>query len=249
MERYGQIKSRDRETITLKEVIQVLIPVAAVVFLFGAIYLNQAILAPRFKREFSYRKLIKKTTEKTIKEGEIITFGKYDWNNTWRVLKVEEDRVLVINENCIDFMNMEGEVSSYDPHFSRYFMAYPYIPQDATIYHGERWKYTGLKKWLNDVYYDVTFNDKEKELFIETEYGRIFLLSREEAREYFENNLDRRAQYLKCDYPWWLRSSSSYETNVYNDYVTSDGRIDGNSICYNSSNIGVRPAMWLKLGK
>jgi hypothetical protein len=249
MERYGQIKSRDRETITLKEVLQVLIPVAAVVFLFGAIYLNQAILAPRFKREFSYRKLIKKTTEKTIKEGDVLTLGKYDWNNTWRVLKVEDDRVLVINEDCIDLMNMEGSVSNYDPHLGKCFQVYPYIPEDAEIHHGERWKYTGLKKWLNDVYYDVTFNDKEKELFIETEYGRIFLLSREEAREYFMSDSDRRAKYIKYDYPWWLRSSSSYESYVYNDYVTSQGRIDGNSICYNNSNIGVRPAMWLKSGE
>lgn len=245
MYQYNRLKCRDKETITLREALQVLISIAAVVFLFVSIFVGRTFVAPRVKRAVSYNKLIKKT----IKEGEIITFGKYDWNNTWRVLKVEDDRVLVINENCIDFMNMEGEVSSYDPHFSRYFMAYPYIPQDAEIHHGERWKYTGLKKWLNDTYYDVTFNDEEKELFIDTEYGKIFLLSREEAREYFMSNSDRRAQYLKCDYPWWLRSTSSYEINVYNDYVSSDGRIDGNSICYNTSNIGVRPAMWLKLGE
>ena len=244
MNQYNQLKSRDNETITLKETLQVLIPIAAVVFLFVSIFVGRTFVAPRVKRAVSYNKLIKKT----IKEGDVLTLGKYDWNN-WRVLKVENDRVLVINEDCIGVMNMDGIVSNYDPHLGKGFLMYPYIPQDATIYHGERWKYTGLKKWLNDIYFDVTFNDEEKALFCDTENGRIFILSRDEAREYFKSDRDRTAKFIKGNVSWWLRSSSSYEINVYNDYVSSEGKIDGNSICYNSSNIGVRPAMWLKLGE
>ena len=245
MYQYNQTKSPDSETITRKEVLQVLIPIAAVVFLIVSIFAGQTFVTPRVKRAVSYQKIIKKT----IKEGDILTLGKYDWNNTWRVLKVKDDRVLVINEDCIDVMNMDGNVSNYDPHLSKCFLMYPYIPQDAEILHAERWKYTGLKKWLNDIYFDVTFNDEEKALFCETEYGRIFILSRDEAREYFKSDRDRTAKFIRGNVSWWLRSSSSYENNVYNDYVSYTGQIDGNSICYNSSNIGVRPAMWLKLGK
>lgn len=94
-----------------------------------------------------------------------------------------------------------------------------------------------------------TFNDEEKALFCETEYGRIFILSRDEAREYFKSDRDRTAKFIKGNVSWWLRSSSSYENNMYNDYVSYTGKIDGNSICYNSSNIGVRPAMWLRIGE
>ena len=236
-------KSRNRTS--KKEILAVVIPIVVIVILLEAIYLSANVIIPSVKRETSYKKII----NNSISEGNVLILGNDEWNNSWIVLKIEDSEALIINEECIELLSMNGNLSNYDPHLGRFFMTYPYVPQDAVLNHGEAWKNRGLKKWLNEEYYTCAFSDKEKDLICDNDLGKVFILSASEAREYFRENTDRKAEYLNSNMSWWLRSSTVFENVIYNDYVFYDGSINERHICYLESNIGVRPVMWVKLSE
>lgn len=236
-------KSRNRTS--KKEILAVVIPIVVIVILLVAIYLSANVIIPSVKRETSYKKII----NDSISEGDVLILGNDEWNNSWIVLKIEDSKALIINEECIELLSMNGNLSNYDPHLGRFFMTYPYVPDNAVLNHGEAWKNRGLKKWLNEEYYACAFNDKEKDLISDGNLGKVFILSASEARKYFGENSDRKAVYLNSNMPWWLRSSTVFENVIYNDYVNYDGSINERHICDSGSNIGVRPAMWVKLSQ
>ena len=95
----------------------------------------------------------------SLSEGDVIMFGDNAWNNTWCVLKIEDRKVLLINKSCVDIRNSEGYVTNFDPHLGKSFLSFPYIPENAEIYHSENWDRSGLKKWLNDEYYNTAFKN------------------------------------------------------------------------------------------
>ena len=85
-------------------------------------------------------------------------------------------------------------------------------------------------------------------MICDTDYGKIFLLSAEEARTYFANNADR------------IAGSSRYETDSYflRDYISVwagdfRNRMHVNSVGaivdpeYETGRHGIRPAMWLDM--
>lgn len=238
-----------REHVTRKEVIHLLIPVSITLFMLILIFLTQTFFIPFMHRAVSYRKILKHSVE----EGDVLFFGNNEWNNTWYVLKVEDSRILLINEKCVETMNSSGTVSNYDPHLGVYSMFYPYVPQGTVLAPYEDWKvsweYSGLKNWLNNRYYNNAFNDNEKKLICDCGYGNVYLLSADDVRDYFGGSPGKITNIFNNSYPWWLRSSTEFESNPYNDYVSYDGRINGNGICYPGSNIGVRPAIWISYGK
>lgn len=236
-------KSQNRTS--KKEILAVVIPIGGIVIFLLAFCLSVNVIIPSVKKEVSYKKIV----SNSISAGDKLYLGNDEWNNSWTVLKIEDSKALIINEECIELLSMNGNLSNYDPHLGRFFMTYPYVPQDAVLSHGEAWKHRGLKKWLNEEYYSYAFSDKEKELISESELGKVFILSASEAREYFSENSDRKAEYLNSNISWWLRSSTVYENVIYNDYVNYDGSINERHICDSGSNIGVRPAMWVNLSE
>lgn len=199
--------------------------------------------------------------------GSVIEFGGYNW----RVLDVQDDRVLIITENVIRTR------------------AYHDIEEDVT------WATSNIRQYLNDDFYD-SFSRADSARIAETSlvnndnkwFGapggvntrdKIFLLSIEEVVEYFgdsgmlERGIDpaERVQGFMFDPDilgiygwgihdmysnariatneagevlwWWLRSPGMSNHNVAG--VFYEGYLLLNNILATSSTGGVRPALWL----
>jgi hypothetical protein len=185
---------------------------------------------------------------------EKMNFGDY----TWRVLKVENSRALVITETII-------ELRWYHTKF-----------EDVT------WADCALRKYLNSEFYD-SFKQTEKEKILEvtcknpdnpwfgTKGGqdtvdKIFLLGLGEVSEYFgdsktnlhnkgkqtwmiddQHNSERQAKYGD-DFHWWrLRSPGYYSRTAAS--ISSNGTIyvRGNGVHGRPKDSGgIRPALWIK---
>ncbi len=216
-----------------------------------------------FKNSESEKKMLsdRKKSQKIYSNqtGVIFTLGTYEQDNNknngkedieWRVLRVESDRALVISNRAIE--NMQYNKS----------------------YGDTTWETCTLRSWLNDEFFYEAFSELEQsiidETFIatsgnpkyDTYYGnstidRIFLLSIDEALNYFYSD-DDRICYVS-DYAlskgsytgnngachWWLRDPGQSQDTTAG--TASFGKIyyDGNRS--NADTGSVRPAMWIKL--
>ncbi len=200
--------------------------------------------------------------ETSVQIGDYITFGKYEQDNDtsngkedieWLVLDKEGDRVFVISKYALDCK--------------------PYNVEKADV----TWETCTLRIWLNDEFFNEAFTSSEMSQIptvtvtaganprYNTNPGndtqdKIFLLSIDEANEYFDSDAERECQYtdyvmaqgarVKYDNCfWWLRSPGYYQNDAA--YVYSNGRIysyidsNGYSVVYSSHS--VRPAMWIEL--
>ena len=199
-------------------------------------------------------------TKKALRVGEIITFGQYEQNNNrnngpeaieWQVLTVEDGRALVISRYGLD--------------------AKRYNEKKARV----TWETCTLRAWLNGEFYSSAFSEAEKEQIQEvrlknannptrgTEGGndttdRIFLLSFDEAKQYFADNEARKCRpttyatnngaRVNKDYggtTWWLRSPGSIVINAAG--VTTSGSVESGGYFVNDGSGSVRPAFWLDL--
>ena len=119
----------------------------------------------------------------------------------------------------------------------------PYVD----IYLESTGKSYDLYEWLDEIYYELVFNDKEKALITETDGQNVFLLSSQEVLYYFDRRHDRIAkdQYDR-DCSWWLAPLDDTKFYENHQYVDRKGNIDlkGSNP---SLRIGVRPAVWLDL--
>lgn len=189
---------------------------------------------------------------KWAEEGSIISIGQYEQDNNtengkelleWIVLKVEEDRLLVVSRYCLD--------------------AAPYDTENAT----DGWTDSSLRAWLNGEFYEEAFSGKERISILSTKVGegeaatqeRVFLLSTEEAEEYFAKEGDRKAEATEyavgrgisvssvqenkgcCE--WWLRSDGKMEKTAVT--VLESGSIRKTGRTLQLKMIGVRPVMWI----
>ena len=181
-----------------------------------------------------------------------ITMGRYMGSPiSWRILSVEDEKILLISEKVLDFK--------------------PYNKEKREI----SWKTCTLRKWLNTEFLENTFRADEKAKIaftkisdkpfltftIDQEYDtndQIFLLSFEEAKSYFDYDQDRQGcptEYAqskdiirtKSDLSsiWWLRTSD-YSTD-FGPYVWIDGRLSHIGYSVDTSFVGIRPAMWIYL--
>jgi len=196
-----------------------------------------------------------------MKLGDIILFGNYDW----RILHIQNDRVLIITEDIID------QRSFHD------------------VYKDITWADCSLRKYLNSEFYDqFSADDKARIISVlnknpdnqwygtkggEDTLDSIFLLNLDEVCTYFgdstsklydrgknqrywferkdENNHRRVATFKGIVTWWWLRSIGRVSVKAV--YIHGDGNIgiQGNNVL--KGNIGdgrciggVRPALWLK---
>lgn len=194
----------------------------AIALVIALYFLIPRVIIPSIRREISYNKLINHPQD--IQVGDVIVLGNNEVNNTWVVLDVVDSKALLINEETI--------------------MDLPYVD----IYLESTGRSYNLYEWLDEIYYELVFNDKEKALISGTDGRYAFLLSSEEATYYYERKSDRIAKdsYGKDD-AWWLApldENKFYEKHLF---VDNNGKIDLNG-CSPDIRIGVRPAIWIDLG-
>ena len=198
-----------------------------------------------------------------IEIGDYITFGRYEQDNDstngvedieWRVLdKATVDSngkncILVISRYALDCLPYSEEVEN-------------------------TWETCELRKWLNNEFYYGAFSEAERNQLLTIKNNNpdasfydsswsgkggnatsdnVFLLSYEQAENYFENADDREC--YPTDYAmwngadtntehhcyWWLRSPGYYQSTAM--YVLHYDDLDHNHV-YNY--VGVRPVLWI----
>ena len=192
----------------------------------------------------------KPTSAYVYEVGQKVHFGQWDW----RVLAVENGKVLLLAENVI--------------------LKQPYNEDYTKV----TWKNCTLRAYLNGEFLEefslqdrakicITGNINRNNQWFGTNGGnsttdKVFLLSIEEVVKYFgdsgqlkNKNPDneywiddqynsKRAAYLYND-DWWLRSPGYSQDAAA--YVMPDGRIQLVGWLVSETTGGVRPALWLKI--
>ncbi|MBP5287867.1 MAG: hypothetical protein J6Z08_08225 [Elusimicrobiales bacterium] len=126
------------------------------------------------------------------------------------------------------------------------------------------WEKSDIRQWLNGVFFEKAFSREEKKNIITSAVkydsymasgsiseglsaDRCFLLSREEAYRYFENDIQRQLRSSVADNKngnahswWWLRSVGYYVNSA--SVVYADGGISSCGVHIGLSG-GVRPAV------
>ena len=200
------------------------------------------------------------STSKTIKVNPALikfpyegyaTFGNYNSGSIdWIVLDKQDDKVLLISKDII------------------YCRPYMESESDTT------WEKCSLRKWLNNDFYNNAFSEAEKNMIITTDVvnkgnpGKgtrggndtqddVFILSLDEANQYFRGDTSRQAigiesavkQGLYVDSNgyslWWLRTPGA--VGYASCYVDHLGRIQDGGIMNRYYYIGVRPVIWVAL--
>ena len=186
-------------------------------------------------------------------------FGRYEQDDDpengtetikWRVLAVEEDRVLLFSEYALDMQ---------DFNFNR----------DRKI----TWESSDIRTWLNGDFYNSAFTPEEKDRIIESVIGnsdrlvdntfdRVFLLSYAEAGEYFPTDGDRQCRataYARsrgadvfdssARTRWWLRSGEEDPVGAekWAAVVWAYGSREFLSEINTITNVAVRPAIRIRL--
>ena len=174
------------------------------------------------------------STLKNANVGDYIQIGRYPQTANGDIQPIEW-QVLAIEENKMLLISKYGlEARRFDGS-------------------SNDWWNSEIIEWLNSDFGNKAFNEEEKKYI-----SRKFLLSKEEAEEYFANNEVRKCKVTEYaiengafvgDYGytcWWLRSSfggfpySSYHV----DYVLTDGNFSHYSADYSGG--VVRPALWIE---
>ena len=169
----------------------------------------------------------------TIYNKKYMTFG----NMEWIVLAREGGKALLLSKDCIEERAFHEK---FEP---------------------VTWKDCSLRSYLNGPWYETTFSEEEKAKILtakvknadnedcgtpgenDTE-DKVFLLSVDEAEQYFYSDHERIADLDNKASDWWLRSPGNYECAVV---VNRDGRIWSVGWEVDSKIGGVRPALWIKL--
>ena len=182
-----------------------------------------------------------------VSVGDTITFGAYEQDNNfengsepveWIVIGKEDDKLLVLSKNILD-----NSCFTY-------------------MGNGYTWEKCYLRSWLNSMFYDCCFSQKEKDMIKETSLtdksgnvttDKVFLLSKEEA----ESLDDRILEAVPSEYAsslwmqsrlWVLRTSDQDGAACSVFYLSYDESVYFNYYTVSYLNIfGVRPAMYIKI--
>ncbi len=193
-----------------------------------------------------------------VEKGSTVKFGKYEQDNydgngaeeiEWQVLDIKDGKALIISRYALDRQpyNTDGVATT--------------------------WGNCSLRSWLNSTFLGMAFSEEEQALIPDstvyahanpqhsTDPGndttdKIFLLSINEAEEYFSSDSERQCE--PTDYAvangaykgangfcwWWLRSPGC--SQKYAAYVRLAGEIHevGETVYIGHA---VRPAMWIDL--
>lgn len=194
----------------------------------------------------------KKDIYSDTKVGDILTFGTYELNNDprdgkeaieWIVLAKNEGRFLLMSKLPLD--------------------VHPY---NNTFFSLTSWEECSLRKWLNDTFIRIAFNDEQKALIhpvmnrnpSNPKYGTsggnytmdsVFVLSINEIETYLPSKSARSAEYISKyaasqdhNSLYWLRSPGYFRNQAA--HVRPDGEISyaGAEVQVNGL---VRPCLWV----
>lgn len=174
-----------------------------------------------------------------------IAFGRYPQASKnenapieWLVLKNDGSKALLISKYALDCQK--------------------YNTTDTSV----TWETCTLRKWLNGTFISNAFSHEEQAMILSTTTesadtkDRVFLLSEDEAWEYFSSDSTRQCQGTAYCYAqgadkvgengncgWWLRSP---QRSSYADFVADCGSNTVISVTTNDG-IAVRPALWINL--
>ena len=163
--------------------------------------------------------------------GEVTTSAQ-GWNGDWRVLDRVDNKALVISSIVLEERKYSNVAST--------------------------WKDSDLRAYLNGDFYNKVFDDREKQFIVEYNGDKVFVLSYDEAKKYFTeesdgDSIDRLATNLdKLSYKlgWRLRTDKKTDRPQYvngtSGYINETTPSDGHDCTYL---LGIRPAMWIELGK
>lgn len=189
-----------------------------------------------------------------------VTIGSY-WQSAnehilspieWIILKNNGKRLLVISKYCLDAMPFNTPRADFT------------------------WETCGLRKWLNNDFFNEAFSAKEQALIplvnvpaVNNDIGhaqagrstndRVFVLNVPEAESYFANDQARACD--GTDYcfkkgadrgdngkaDWWLRTPGGIQSTATS--VTSTGYVASGGHFGDHPKTAVRPAMWLEIGQ
>ncbi len=117
------------------------------------------------------------------------------------------------------------------------------------------WENCTARAWLNDTFYQEAFTDEERRVIVPGATGdNVWLLSADEAGQYFANNDQRacaatehaqqnnaRISAATQTCRWWLRSSGGYLTTAMR--VESNGRVNTTGNLVNYDGVCLRPVI------
>ena len=202
-----------------------------------------------------------------IKIGDTYVFGNFEQDNNpnngkepieWIVLEKRDLSLLLISKKALDCQQ------------------YAYDPSYANL----TWEACSLRKWMNDTFLNAAFSAEEQKHIMcvpvsadknpnystnsgKTTTDKIFLLSINEANEYFEGGESRmcvptayaiaKGAYVNGNYTkddeatcwWWLRTTGSYQLRAA--FVRSYGAVECSGDDVDNTGGCVRPALWISL--
>ena len=185
-----------------------------------------------------------------VEVGDTVIFGSYEQDNNegngkeaieWVVLDKQGDKALLVSKYALD--------------------SQPYNTKSACV----RWESCTLRSWLNDSFLNDAFTKGEQLVIDKTQVinadnaarrtpggnptvDKVFLLSIDEAEEYFASDSARACSttsYARGRGSWWLRSPGDYTNRAA--LVDSDGSISVYGLDVDWDGVAVRPAMWINL--
>ena len=200
---------------------------------------------------------------KDVKVDDIVSFGKfYDLNEnnetikvpiSWKVLTIENDHVLLITKDIIKTL--------------------PY----NTTWNPINWRDCSLRKWLNDDFYDIAFNEYEKAYISEVinnnngnekhkikqnfdTLDKVFLLSAEEVRRFFYRKSMQAlgTKYALNEGLWVAKNGSSEGYSVwwlrntgkntsFASLIHAGGSVGDDGDGVATKGNGLRPCIWVKM--
>lgn len=176
--------------------------------------------------------------------GDKVRLGDYEGEISWNVLAEQDGNLMLISTDCIAQR------------------AYHDQSEDVT------WKQCEMRKWLNETFYEKAFSQDEKAIILETKVSNpnndafstkggkdtrdyVYLLSIDEAKQYFLEASERMVTLRDgTTVWWWLRSPGFQQHDAANigDYGTINTA--GHKVFDTDVvNGGVRPVMWIRREK
>lgn len=204
--------------------------------------------------------------------GDEVNLGKYELredgkkeNIEWIIIdkKPKEGKALLLSKRGLSYQSFKGE-NIYNIEDNGDFSDID-LADDPDI----TWDVSPVREWMNDIFYNTAFTDKEKSYIIDSELktiidvekgirvnttDKLFLLAIDDIKEYFKSKNKRLCVATKLADKindsdkkkkygigsWWLRDHSKNKTS--NNIIDVNGNIT-NSRHY-KINL-VRPAMWV----
>ena len=193
-------------------------------------------------------------------EGDTIEFGEYQGEGIeWLVLKKEEGRLFLLSKNAIDFMayNSVKQAVTWQTCSLRQWLNGDFIGEAFSSGEREQIADTPVRTDDNPKYGTSGGNETEDKVFLPSISDVDKYLSRDDRKCYMTEYAKKRTYENDPEWygrifdkfggacGWWLRDPG------YNSAcavcVTGSGDIIADGRRVQDSNVGVRPAMWIKI--